>query len=217
VVAVESHHTVRYGCVELEELIKLAHEAGVPLIVDGAAQDLRCRELITSGVDLLVMSAHKYLCSTTAGIVAGRKDLVEAVYLQNRGIGRGMKAGKEAIVGAMAALECRMLMDVAAWQAEQDRKVELILELLEGVPGLSLSVEPDPNGNPFSRVRLTPDPETTGHNASSLAVALAEGDPTVVARAHHASEGYICLDAIDLVDNDIRIVCRKVRRILSGE
>ena len=215
-VAVESHHTVQYGYVELSELIRLAHEAGVPVIVDGAAQDLRCRELIAGGVDLLVMSAHKYLCSTTAGIVAGRKELVEAVYLQNRGIGRGMKAGKEAMVGAMAALEYRMRMDVSAWQAEQDRKVGLIQELLAGVPGLSLEVEPDPNGNPFSRARLMPDPEATGHTAASLAAALAEGDPTVVARAHHASEGYICLDAVDLADGDIRAVCRKVCRILKG-
>jgi len=208
---------VQYGSVELPELIGLAHDAGVPVIVDGAAQDLRCRGLIAAGADLLVMSAHKYLCSATAGVVAGRKDLVDAVCLQNRGIGRGMKAGKEAIVGAMAALEYRMRMDVPTWQAEQDRKVALILELLAGIPGLSLDVEPDPNGNPFSRARLRPDPEVTGHTASSLAAALAEGDPTVVARAHHASEGYICLDTVDLQDADIRTVCRKVRWILTGE
>jgi D-glucosaminate-6-phosphate ammonia-lyase len=214
VVAVESHHTVRHGYVPLRQLVELAHEAGVPVVLDGAAQDLRLKELVAVGCDLVVTSAHKYLCSTTAGIVAGRADLVRAVYLQNRGIGRGMKAGKEAIFGAMAALEYRSRQDLAAWTAEQDRKVALILELLAGIPGLELSVDPDPNGCPFSRARLTPEPRVTGHTAVSLAEALAEGDPTVVARAHHAVEGYLHLDAIELTDDEIRFACEKVRRIL---
>jgi len=83
-----------------------------------------------------------------------------------------------------------------------------------GIPGLELSVDPDPNGCPFSRARLTPDPRVTGHTAVSLAEALAEGDPTVVARAHHAVEGYLHLDAIELTDDEIRFACEKVRRIL---
>ena len=44
---------------------------------------------------------------------------MDAVYLQNRGIGRAMKAGKEAIFGAMAALEYREQEDMGAWTAEQ--------------------------------------------------------------------------------------------------
>ena len=216
VVAVESHHTARHGWVPLEEVVEMAHAAGVPVIVDGAAQDHRLSRLITSGADLVITSAHKYLCSTTAGIVAGRRDLIEAVYLQNRGIGRGMKAGKEAIVGAMAALEYRMREDVAAWTAEQDRKVALILERLEGIPGLTLSVDPDPNGCPFSRARLDLDPDSAGHSAATLTEALADGDPTIVTRAHHVDEGYIYLDAIEMTDDEIALVCRRVREILSA-
>jgi len=217
VLAVESHHTVRDGWVALPELVSLAHERAVPVIVDGAAQDHRLQDLVASGADLVITSAHKYLRSTTAGIVAGRKDLVEAVYLQNKGIGRGMKAGKEAIVGAMAALEYRMREDLAAWTAEQDRKVQKILDALSSVPGLQLGVDRDPNGCPFSRARLTPDPDITGHTAGSLTRALAEGNPSVVARAHHAQDGYIHLDAIEMTDDEIEYACDKVRRILTGD
>ncbi len=216
VVAVESHHTAPGGWVQLPELVPLVHEAGVPVIVDAAAQDLRFRELVATGADLVVASAHKFLSSTTAGVVAGRKDLVDAVTLQNRGIGRGMKAGKEAIFGAIAALERRMAEDLRAWTREQDRRVRLILELLAGVPGLRLSIDPDPNGCPFSRARLTVDPAAAGRTAVALTRALAEGDPTVVARAHHAKEGYIHLDAIELSDDEIRAACAKVRRILGA-
>jgi D-glucosaminate-6-phosphate ammonia-lyase len=217
VVAVESHHTVRHGWVRLPDVVALAHAHHVPVIVDGAAQDLRMRQLLETGADLLITSGHKFLCSTTAGIVAGRQALVDAVYLQNRGIGRGMKAGKEAIFGVMAALEYRMREDVAAWTEEQDRRVRRILSLLEGTKGLRLSVDPDPNGCPFSRVRLTPDPIMTGHTAQSLTDTLAQGDPMIVARAHHADEGYIYLDAVEMTDSEIDHVCERARRILACE
>ena len=215
IVHVESHHTVRYGWVKLPEVVKLAHEFDVPVIVDGAAQDQRLRELIGCGADLVLTSAHKYLCSTTGGIVAGRRDLVEAVYLQNRGIGRPMKAGKEAVVGAMAALQFREQQDMAAWTAEQDRKVESILSRLGNVAGLQLTVEPDPNGCPFSRARLTPDPTSTGFTAAQLETALADGNPTIVVRAHHVDEGYINIDAIEMTDDEIAYTCDRIIEILT--
>jgi len=214
ILAVESHHTVRDGWVRLPQLVRIAREFKVPVVLDAAAQDHRLRELIAVGCDLVITSAHKYLCSTTAGIIAGRKELVDAAYLQNRGIGRGMKAGKEAIFGVLAALEYRMREDLAAWTAEQDRKVQRILDTLADIPGLSLSVDADPNGCPFSRARLTPDRDVTGQTAASLTAALAAGNPTVVARAHHAADGYIHLDAIEMTDEEIDYVCEKVRRIL---
>ena len=194
----------------------MAHEYGVPVIVDGAAQDLRLRELIADGADIVITSAHKFLCSTTGGVVAGRKDLIDAVYLQNRGIGRPMKAGKEAIVGAMAALEYRADQDMPAWTAEQDRKVQRILDALSSVPGLALGIDADPNGCPFSRARLTPDPDVTGQTAASLSDALEEGDPTIVSRSHHADEGYIYLDAIEMTDDDIDVACQRVQDILTA-
>lgn len=216
VVHVESHHTVRYGWVKLPEVVKLAHKFDVPVIVDGAAQDLRLRELLETGADLILTSAHKYLCSTTAGIVAGRKELVEAVYLQNRGIGRPMKAGKEAIVGAMAALEYRNRQDVAAWSAEQDRKLQLILGRLSDVPGLALSVDPDPNGCPFSRARLTPDLQVTGHTAASLRDELAKGNPKIVLRDHHVDEGYVNIDSNEMTDEEIELTCQRIREVLNA-
>lgn len=215
IVHVESHHTVRYGWVALPEVVELAHEFDVPVIVDGAAQDQRLKELIAAGADIVLTSAHKYLSSTTGGIVAGRRELVDAVNMQNKGIGRPMKAGKEAIVGAMAALKYRAAQDMDAWTAEQDRRLQMILDRLNGIPGLALSVDPDPNGCPFSRARLTPDPEVTGHTAASLEAELKSGNPTVVPRAHHTDEGYIHLDAIEMTGEEIEFACDKVWRILT--
>ncbi|MDE0818062.1 MAG: hypothetical protein OSA92_10390, partial [Pirellulaceae bacterium] len=83
------------------------------------------------------------------------------------------------------------------------------------IEGLSLGIDADPNGCPFSRVRLTPDPNAISHDAHSLNRALAEGNPSVVARAHHANEGFLYLDAIEMTDEELEFVCKKVRDLLS--
>ena len=136
-----SHHTVRYGALPLTRVVEIAHEHGVPVIVDGAAQSFVIKEILGAGADLVVCSGHKYLSGTTAGVVCGREDLVRAVNLQSRGIGRPMKVGKEGIVGAMAALEYRMRLDVAGWEAEQNRKMDRVMARLDGIAGIGLSVD----------------------------------------------------------------------------
>jgi D-glucosaminate-6-phosphate ammonia-lyase len=110
---VVSHHCVEYGQIPLEQFCAICHERGVPVIVDAASEYDLCG-FLAKGADIVIYSGHKFLGGPTTGIVAGRKDLVRAAYLQNFGIGRGMKAGKESIAGAMAALEAWATRDPAA-------------------------------------------------------------------------------------------------------
>ena len=99
-----SHHTVQYGMIPLRAFAAMCRARDVPVIVD-AASEYDLRGFLAQGADIVIYSGHKFLGGPTSGIVAGRKDLVRAAYHQNRGIGRGMKVGKESIVGVMAALE----------------------------------------------------------------------------------------------------------------
>jgi seryl-tRNA(Sec) selenium transferase len=127
-----------------------------------------------------------------------------------------MKVGKEGIFGAMAALEYRMQLDVGAWQKEQDRKMHHIIDRLAPLPGVAMRVEPDPNGNPFSRARLDLNAEATGINAQTLAYALADGDPSIRLRAHHAEEGYVQIDAIEMTDADVELTCERIQALLEA-
>ncbi len=216
VLFVVSHHTVQYGCVPLERVVVLAHERGIPVIVDGAAQSFLIRQIVATGADLVICSGHKYLSGTTAGIVCGKRDLVMAVNLQNRGIGRPMKVGKEGIFGVMAALEYRMRLDVKGWQAEQDRKMHLVIERLSGITGVTLSVAKDPNGNPFSRARVDIDASLAGLSAEAVADVMAEGDPSIHLRAHHLDEGYFMVDTIEMTDEEVALTCGRLRELLTA-
>ena len=215
VFAVESYHTVDYDGLKLHELAEVAHASGVPLLVDAATQELRLREIVAMGPDLVGCSAHKYFASTTAGIVAGRADLVAGVLAQNVGIGRGMKVGKEGILGVIAAMDTPMQTDTAAWSRAERRKVERIVERLSGVPGLEATISPDPNGCPFGRVRLTLD-EGGAHTPQSLRTALAEGDPAIHIRIYGAEPDAAYLNATEMTDAEVEVVCDAIAGALGG-
>ena len=90
--------------VPLEQCVAIAGAAGVPVIVDAAAE-VDVRPFLQAGASIVISSGHKAMGAPTSGMLCGRKELVRACYLQNWGIGRAMKVGKEGIAGLIAAVE----------------------------------------------------------------------------------------------------------------
>lgn len=209
IVAVESYHTVNYNGVKLPELVEIADKAGVPLVVDAATQELRFTDLVALGPSLISCSAQKYFCSTTAGIVAGRRELVRAVDLQHSGIGRGMKPSKEGILGAIAALEASRSCDVEEWSRREAAKIDTIVSRLGTLPGIAASVSPDPNGCPFVRARLEVDPSVTGQTADSLRRSLLSGDPAICVRVYNPAENAIYINATEMTETEVDVMCER--------
>ena len=101
---VVSHHCSDYGAVSLKRFIQLCKKYKVPTIIDAASEEYM-EDFFRLNVDVCIFSAHKFMGSLTAGIVAGKKKYIRNIYLQNLGIGRGMKVGKEGIYASIAAVE----------------------------------------------------------------------------------------------------------------
>jgi len=213
--AVESYHTSMYDGVPLPELAEIAHESGVPLIVDGATQELRLRELVATGADAVVCSAHKYLGSTTAGVVAGHRDLIDGILLQNQGIGRGMKVGKEGIFGVIAAFEAPLWRKRQAWTAEENSKVRRVVDALASAPGVRAAPDPDPNGCPFLRVRIELD-DTSPHTSTSLREALASGEPSIVVRCYGFERDSVYINCTEMTDSEVESLCDRLRHVLTA-
>jgi D-glucosaminate-6-phosphate ammonia-lyase len=206
---VVSHHTVQYGQLPLADFARICHARGVPVIADLASEsDLR--GFLAAGADVAVYSAHKFLGGLTAGIVAGRKDLVRATFLQNNGIGRGMKVGKESIVATIAALEAWGRRDHAAERRKERGYLDLWLSRFSGRPGVKAEIIPDPTGNPIDRLKLSVDPERAGVTAWDLADRLAAGDPPVIIRDHEVEHGFFEMDPCNLHPGEERIVADRV-------
>ncbi len=211
-----SHHTAQFGCVPLEAFVETAHAAGVPVVVDAAAEEHLLSDVVASGADLVIVSGHKHFRAPTSGIVAGKMTLIQATYAQNRGIGRGMKIGKEGILGLMAALEAWSKGYYREQEEAQTRRVERIIDQLSGLPGIYPTLEyPATKAFPVMRARITVDPEAAGLNAMALTQLLAEAEPSVRVRAHHAEEGYFFIDPFSLTDADADFVAQRIREIMT--
>jgi D-glucosaminate-6-phosphate ammonia-lyase len=208
-VYVVSHHAVHYGQIELSEFCDVCHAHGVPVIVD-AASEYDLHGFLAKGADLAVYSAHKFLGGPTAGIIAGEKPLVRAAFLQNCGIGRGMKVGKEGIAGAIAALDAWAVRDHAAVRARETGYLELWRKRFATVPGLRATIEPDPTGNPLDRLRLEVIEAEAGTTAWALSAALAAGSPPVIVRDHEVEHGYFYLDPCNLHSGEAEVVADQI-------
>ena len=114
----------------LPEVVESAHARGIPVIVD-AASTLPPRANLTAalqqGADMVILSGGKGVRGPQGtGILAGRKDLIEAAAANaspNQFIGRGMKVAKEEIVGLVAALRIFVEEDE---EAETERYTAIV-------------------------------------------------------------------------------------------
>lgn len=215
-VYVISHHTAQFGCVPLEAFVEVAHAAGVPVVVDMAAEEHMLPKVIASGADIVIASGHKHFRAPTSGIMAGKLALMQAAYAQNRGIGRAMKIGKEGIVGLIVALEEWHRGYYRDQQEAEKRRVLGMVEKLSGIPGLRATAEwPSPDPFPIMRAKVTIDPQEAGLSAMALTQLLAEAEPTIRVRAHHAEEGYFLIDPFNLSDADADFICQRIIEIMG--
>lgn len=210
---VVSHHVVHYGQIPFERFVAICKARQVPVIVD-AASEYDLRGFIEAGADIAIYSAHKFLGGPTGGIIAGRRDAVRAAYLQNIGIARGMKIGKESIAGAIVAMEEWMQRDHRGMRAREDQTLELWQNRLSQLPGIRPVIIPDPTGNPLQRLQVEVDAEEAGASAATFARALSEQTPAIIVRDHEVELGYFQLDPCNLLDGQAELVAEAVHQVL---
>lgn len=151
-----------HGVVPPERLITIGQETGVPVLIDGASRLPPASNLTAFnelGADLVVISGGKGLLGPqSTGILSGRADLIEAARLQaapNDHIGRGMKVGREEIIGLLVALERYVGLDHEAIRKGWAQKASYIAEQLQGIGGLeATAVTAGPTGEEAPYVDL---------------------------------------------------------------
>jgi L-seryl-tRNA(Ser) seleniumtransferase len=149
-------HTFAYGpaCpgLTLPETVEVARNARnpLPVIVDGAAMlppKENLTKYISEGADLVTFSGGKYIGGPqSAGLLAGRAELVEAALLNSgpgMAVGRPQKVGREELVGMATALQLFVESDDEARTDAMQRRAQHISDRLQGIPGITASVELD--------------------------------------------------------------------------
>ena len=128
----------------LSETLDISHTHAVPVIVDAAAE-LPPKEnlwkLSQAGADLVIFSGSKDLRGPqTSGLLIGRSDLINQSMAQTAPhehvAGRPMKAGKELVVGLVAAIEMYLQEDEESRFEKWEEIVKFFLEQLNSINDL---------------------------------------------------------------------------------
>ncbi len=201
--------------VDLSTFIGLCHARSVPVVVD-AATDYDLRAFVELGADLVVQSGHKRLGGLTAGVIAGRLELVRAAYMQERGIGRAMKVGKEGVVGVIAALKRHGELDQAEAARRERARAQMAVERLAGIKGITAHLADDPTGKPLAKARFHVEAEKVGVNAVAIARRLAEGNPTIKIEDYDSASGYLAIEPTCLSDVDMETICARIAEIAAA-
>ena len=225
VVHLVSPFTSPPGALSFEEVSRIAHRRGVPVLVDAASmlppRDNLFRYL-REGADLVVFSGGKGIRGPqSTGILAGRRELVRAAALNaspNQAIGRAAKTSKEEIVGLVTALELFLAEDE---KAETERYREMcasIVGALQDLPDLRAVVEQDPVNRVLPHAVVYFEPTWTGPSGHAVQVALAQGRPHIYVQQGAHQGGYfeeIAVDPINLQPGDAEIVAARLREELT--
>ena len=206
---------------QLVELLPVARQHRVPIIVDAAAQlppRSYLKELTGMGVDLAVFSGGKGLFGPqSTGLILGRPDLVEACALNgspHSAIGRGMKVGKEEIAGLLTAVELFMSQDEEALIREWERRCRTIGAVADQVPGLRAEYTPPfankfPPACPVVHLHFSP---AAPHTATQVLTALHEGEPSIWAGGGGQA---LSFGPQTLQEGEAEIIADRLREILA--
>jgi L-seryl-tRNA(Ser) seleniumtransferase len=175
------------GQIGREDWIRVAHKHGVPCFNDAAADVPPIANLwnyTKMGFDLVTFSGGKGMRGPqNAGLLLGRKDLIEAAALNNspfdETVGRGMKVAKEQIVGMVAAVDWFLSQSDGEMQAEFNRRAERIAAQLKDVPGVKHEIVIPPVANQVPHLLLRCDPARIRKTPREVAHELRQGNPSI--------------------------------------
>jgi L-seryl-tRNA(Ser) seleniumtransferase len=175
------------GRISREDWVRVAHKHGVPCFNDAAADVPPISNLwnyTEMGFDLVAFSGGKGLRGPQCtGLLLGKKDLIDAAQLNNtpnsNTIGRGMKVGKEEIIGLVAAVDWFLEQDDAAMEAEYRKRAALIAERVKSVPGVEARVFIPPVANHVPHLLITYDMNRIKVSATEVMQRMREGTPRI--------------------------------------
>jgi len=223
-----------HNILDLEKVIKIAHDHNLPIIVDAASEVPPYNNLtrfIDMGVDLVAYSGGKGLGGPQpTGILAGRKDLIQAAALIQvpdgynnyiwsppeviisrdtlpkgtppTSMGRPFKVGPEEIVGLLTALDEFCKEDHEAVLTEWVARAEKISNILKESPYLDVRLSDGKDkASGVPKVIACVDKDAP-RSAVEIIAALRQENPRVWVGERRVSNEEISVSPVELTDEE---------------
>jgi len=206
------------GEISVAEMVSVGSAHGIPTLVDAAAErpDVPNRYL-AEGVDAVAYSGGKCLRGPQAsGLVLGKKALLQAAFLNgapHHALCRPMKAGKEEVMGLLAAVEQWVKRDHDAEWKEWERRLQVIDEAVGGYASVSTEVRRPGRSNVAPVLTVSWDRAILGICPQGVRQALSDGEPRIEVFSH--AEG-ISIMPYMMEEGDEEVVARRLRAVLDG-
>jgi L-seryl-tRNA(Ser) seleniumtransferase len=212
------------GTLGLDDVVRIAHLRGVPVLVDAAGRVYpleRFRSYASGGADLVAFGA-KYLGALNAsGILCGRADLVAAATSHGfmgfetvawgKSFGRPLKLDRQTIVAVVTALQEWFETDHEARIASYDRRLQAMASELQGAPGVGVSILRSEGPSPRV-LQLTIDPARARQDAASVIDALWAGSPGIAVVRH--GDTALIVNPVTLHEEDDGVVVSRLGQLL---
>lgn len=224
----------------LSEVCKVAHEKGVPVIVDAAGQlppASNLRRFVAEGADVVCYSGGKAIGGPQgAGLLCGRKDLIASVALQHLDLDvhydlwhppKGL-IDKHAMPGAPQhgiGRPCKVgkeqivgaMVALQKFVAEGDdvrhqRWVKLIDNLAEAVGDLKLAKVEKDKDRAVPMLRVILNDASTGIDVVN---ALMAGNPSVHVNTSGVYEGVVAVNPICLSEGQVPQLAKRLQELLG--
>ena len=224
VVLVPAHLDGHGRALPLTEVIAIAHEHEVPVLVDAASQIYpveRLRSWTAMGADLVGFGAKYFGGGNSAGLLCGRKDLVTSAAMQGfigfelgegrgRVFGRPLKLDRQEIMATVVAVREWVTMDHEVRIQQVQRRIDTLVSGLGTVAAVQTGLHVGQRfGAPALCIRIDP---ASGYTGESVRAALQAGNPSIVV----GGDG----DELDLNlgtvgDGDEAVIAARLREILA--
>lgn len=203
-----------------EQFVEIGKKHNVPTFIDAAADVPPVENLFKytkMGFDLVTFSGGKAIRGPqSAGLLFGRKDLIEAARLNtvphSDTIGRGMKVNKEEILAMMVALEKYLERDHDKDWQEWENRVARIDAAVKTVSSVETERYVFPVANHVPHLSIKWDTDTINITPPELRKKLENGFPSIVTFGGDES---VEVSVFMMQPEEVGIVARRLKEELE--
>ena len=221
------------GPPSFDEVIQVAKQHNVPVMVDAAAEILTIPSVyLQRGATLVGYSGGKVIRGPqSAGLLLGRKDLVKAAWVHSaphHGYSRAMKVGREEMVGMLMAVEMWVKRDHEREWKQYVERLNHIAQRVSKIQGITTGVrEPNGRSNRSPSLSIRWESAKLGISGQEVAQILETTEPRIAlggaggggagrrGQSAEAGDTGLSITAYMMMPGDEKIVADRIYQVLS--